>query len=171
MDREVNRGFLTVTTCPGPGRGSILPPGPTILGRALDVDVVLADSSVSRRHAELVAGDAAVVIRDLGSSSGTFVDGDRLTGTTELSNGDELRVGSVVLRFAAEMLLGGDSPAFAKTETEEIAAQLPDVRIVVLEGQQHVAIDLAPERFVDAVLSFVRATCPSYRPGTQEATQ
>jgi pimeloyl-ACP methyl ester carboxylesterase len=56
------------------------------------------------------------------------------------------------------MLLGGDSPTIAKAETEEIAAQLPDVRIAVLEGQQHVAIDLVPQRFSEAVLSFVGTT-------------
>lgn len=53
------------------------------------------------------------------------------------------------------MLLGDDSPDLAKTQTDDIAAQLQDVRIVVLEGQQHIAMDLAPERFIDAVLSFL----------------
>jgi pimeloyl-ACP methyl ester carboxylesterase len=53
------------------------------------------------------------------------------------------------------MLLGGDSPEAARLETERIAAHLPDVRSVVLEGQQHIAIDLAPELFADEVLSFL----------------
>lgn len=53
------------------------------------------------------------------------------------------------------MLLGGDSPDFARKATEQIAARLPDVRTVVLQGQQHIAIDLAPDLFADAVLAFL----------------
>ena len=37
-----------------------------------------------------------------------------------------------------------------------MAAALPDARIVVLEGQQHIAIDLVPEVFADHVLAFLR---------------
>lgn len=98
MAAPENGGSLTIVAGPGSGRGFILPLGPTVLGRGQDADVVLADSSVSRRHAELDAGAAKVVIRDLGSSNGTFVNGARLTGSTELHDGDEVRVGSVVLR-------------------------------------------------------------------------
>lgn len=55
------------------------------------------------------------------------------------------------------MLLGGDSPDFAKADTEAVAAVLPDARISVLDGQQHIAIDLVPEVFAERVVAFLRS--------------
>jgi hypothetical protein len=43
------------------------------------------------------------------------------------------------------MLVGGDSPDNIKANPETVGAALPDARISVLDGQQHVAIDLVPE--------------------------
>ncbi|MGH3665278.1 MAG: alpha/beta fold hydrolase [Egibacteraceae bacterium] len=54
------------------------------------------------------------------------------------------------------MLLGGDSPEFLKTDTEAVAAALPDARITVLDGQQHIAMDLIPAVFADHVVAFLR---------------
>lgn len=54
------------------------------------------------------------------------------------------------------LLLGGDSPPVVQEETETVLAALPDARVAILEGQQHVAIDLVPEVFARQVLSFVQ---------------
>ncbi len=54
------------------------------------------------------------------------------------------------------MLSGGDSPDYMKAATEFLAAALPDARVVVLEGQQHVADVLVPEVFADHVVAFLR---------------
>ena len=58
----------------------------------------MTDSTVSRRHAEIVREGDAWLIRDAGSSNGTKVNG---AGVVEqaLQDGDEIRVGSVTLRF------------------------------------------------------------------------
>jgi pimeloyl-ACP methyl ester carboxylesterase len=53
------------------------------------------------------------------------------------------------------LLLGGESPPFARKATEVLHAALPDSRVVVLPGQQHVAIDTAPETFLREVLGFL----------------
>jgi pimeloyl-ACP methyl ester carboxylesterase len=53
------------------------------------------------------------------------------------------------------LLLGGDSPAFFKAAVEAIDAVLPDSQIVPLPGQQHIAIDTAPELFAREVLDFL----------------
>lgn len=55
------------------------------------------------------------------------------------------------------MLVGGDSPDFLKAGIDTVAAALPDAHIVVIEGQQHIAIDLVPEVFADHVVAFLRA--------------
>ena len=53
------------------------------------------------------------------------------------------------------LLLGGDSPQFVIDATETVAAALPNSRINVLPGQQHIAMYTAPSMFVDAVLEFL----------------
>ena len=53
------------------------------------------------------------------------------------------------------LLLGGDSPPHVRRQVETIDAALPDSRIVVLVGQQHIAMDLDPETFVNEVLHFL----------------
>jgi len=55
------------------------------------------------------------------------------------------------------LLLGGDSPAFFGAAIDAVAAALPDSRTVVLPGQQHIAMDTAPELFAREVLAFLSA--------------
>ncbi len=92
----------------GPVGSVVLPDGervgvgdePLTIGRLAECDVVLADSSVSRRHAELRRQGSDFVIVDLGSTNGTKVNG---AGVKErrLADGDEITVGSAKLRFEA----------------------------------------------------------------------
>jgi pimeloyl-ACP methyl ester carboxylesterase len=56
------------------------------------------------------------------------------------------------------LLLGGDSPPFFKAAIEMANAALPDSRIVILPGQQHIAMDTAPDLFVREVLAFLTET-------------
>jgi pimeloyl-ACP methyl ester carboxylesterase len=53
------------------------------------------------------------------------------------------------------LLLGGNSPPFFRAALERVQAAVPGARIVVLPGQQHVAIDTAPDLFARAVLDFL----------------
>jgi pimeloyl-ACP methyl ester carboxylesterase len=53
------------------------------------------------------------------------------------------------------LLLGGDSPPFFRAALDRIQAAVPGARIVVLPGQQHVAIDTAPDLFAREVLDFL----------------
>lgn len=54
------------------------------------------------------------------------------------------------------LLLGGDSPDRMRSATEAIAAALPDARMAVLDGQQHIAMDLVPQVFAEHVVAFLR---------------
>ena len=73
---------------------------PLTIGRLAECDVVLTDSSVSRRHAEVRREGSDFVLVDLGSTNGTKVNG---AGVKErrLADGDEIAVGSAKLRFEA----------------------------------------------------------------------
>ncbi|MEX1045082.1 MAG: FHA domain-containing protein [Chthoniobacterales bacterium] len=65
------------------------------IGRLGDNDVALDEASVSSRHAEIVAQDGAVVLRDLDSTNGTFLNGEQITGEHPLEEGDEIYFGGV----------------------------------------------------------------------------
>ena len=70
----------------------------TVLGRSGDVDVPLDDAGVSRRHAEIHVTDGRYRVVDLGSTNGTFVDGERIA-TGELRDGSTITVGRSRLVF------------------------------------------------------------------------
>jgi pSer/pThr/pTyr-binding forkhead associated (FHA) protein/thioredoxin reductase/ferredoxin len=76
----------------------------TSLGRASDNDVVLDDRSVSAHHCAITATEQGFVLRDLGSSNGTFVNSERVSGERALSAGDLIRVG---LEAVCELALEG----------------------------------------------------------------
>jgi hypothetical protein len=64
------------------------------VGRLGDNDLQLDDASVSSRHAEIEAGDSPV-LRDLGSTNGTYLNGEQITGEHALAEGDEIYFGSI----------------------------------------------------------------------------
>lgn len=83
---------LVPTGSAGPCREIPLQVFPLRLGRTAKADVLIDDRWVSREHCEIDRQDDALVIRDLGSKHGTFVNGQTVTNA-ELHAGDELSLG------------------------------------------------------------------------------
>lgn len=73
--------------------------GENILGRGRRVTVWLDSPSISRRHARIVVTGADAALEDLGSRNGTYVRGVKVGSPTRLQDGDEIRLGSVVLTY------------------------------------------------------------------------
>jgi hypothetical protein len=73
----------------------------TLVGRDLDVGVLLADPTLSGRHATIVSDADGWWVEDLGSTNGTFVNADRAAAGAPIParSGDELRFGSVRVRL------------------------------------------------------------------------
>ncbi len=86
---------------PDKGRRFELPDNPTLVGRE-SRQLPLTDNTVSRRHAELVPGDDGWVLRDLGSSNGTYINGLRVTNRYTLKLGDQIRVGRTLMVFGSQ---------------------------------------------------------------------
>lgn len=84
--------------------------GDNLLGRGEDALVPLPSGKVSRRHARIRVTPGEAVLEDLGSKNGTYIGDRRVEGPTTLADGDEIRLGSVVLAFRAR-------PAAGSTET------------------------------------------------------
>lgn len=69
-----------------------------LIGRVAPADLVLADSEVSRRHCQVRLGAGGLTVVDLGSTNGTFVDGERISGAAPLPVGSAVRIGRFRLR-------------------------------------------------------------------------
>src|SRR5437660_1022837 len=70
-----------------------------IIGRNPDCDLVLEPKSVSRRHAAVVRRGSDYLLKDLGSTRGTFVNGQRLTQPVVIRDGCVIQVGELQLVF------------------------------------------------------------------------
>jgi predicted component of type VI protein secretion system len=78
-------------------------PGGAVIGRSRECDIVLQDSNVSRRHAEIrPSGGDGWTIADLGSTNGVKVNGRQIASATPLKPGDDIAVGTVDVKFEVE---------------------------------------------------------------------
>jgi DNA-binding CsgD family transcriptional regulator len=112
-----------------------------VIGRGTICDIHLAHASVSRPHAVLVRQGGELLIRDLGSQNGSFVDGKRVRWS-ELRAGSSLRLGDVTLDVVDRLPAGSRSdddaddtdrgPVRDHTEAAVRATQLPPAQKRVL---------------------------------------
>ena len=105
-----------------------------LVGRARDADIVLADGSVSRRHARLTAIEGGVRVEDLGSQHGTFVDGKAVC-----AGGAVARAGAV-LRAGSTLLLVSDDVDAHAAPMRRIAAGFLGVPHDVIGGHALAAV-------------------------------
>ena len=80
------------------GKEYLVPASGLVVGRDASCDVVVAQSEVSRRHAEIAPGELGYVVRDT-SANGVFVNGERVQGSRRLARSDVLRIGTAEFRF------------------------------------------------------------------------
>lgn len=84
------------------GWAFVIPPGAQMIaGRAPDTDIHLPDTFVSSHHARVEARTNGVVVEDLDSTNGTFVNGEEIAGAVLMGPGDTLAVGDSTFRVEA----------------------------------------------------------------------
>ncbi|MEW1892672.1 MULTISPECIES: DUF1707 and FHA domain-containing protein [unclassified Streptomyces] len=79
-------------------------PTPLLIGRDPGNGLRLSHETVSRMHAELTAHGDRWLLRDLGSTNGTCVNGQRVTGTVPVREGDQVSFGRMMFRLSAPAL-------------------------------------------------------------------
>jgi pSer/pThr/pTyr-binding forkhead associated (FHA) protein len=90
-----------------------------IIGRSSDLDMVLVEDMVSRRHAKISSTEGEVYIQDMGSTNGTFVNGEKIAGRALLHEGARIRVGTSIIKVVAvEGQLANQSEAEARRRLE-----------------------------------------------------
>jgi len=95
---------LVVRTGPNPGMAFDLTKEVTLLGRDVTNDISLGDAEVSRQHARLTRTPGGIVVEDLGSTNGTFINGERLVAPRVMAMGDLLGFGETVTLDAHERI-------------------------------------------------------------------
>ncbi len=101
-DRPVEQGAaLVVIYGLDLGRKFDLIQRETIIGRSSKATIQVDQESISRSHAKLVIQGSHVVIRDMGSTNGTFVNDDLVTQDHPLRNGDLIKIGRTIFKFIA----------------------------------------------------------------------
>jgi hypothetical protein len=109
-----------------------------IVGRSSDLDMVLVEDMVSRRHAKISVNSDTVAIQDLGSTNGTFVNGERVERMT-LTEGDRVLIGTSIIKLVTS---DGPPPTQAqpRKRLEEVAAGRRTNQVRSMSG----AIDEVP---------------------------
>ena len=95
---------VSVTTISGPRTGlsfQIEPHSQITLGRSPDADIQVVDTGISRNHINIHFDGVSVIVKDLESANGTYINGAKLNGKVEIKNGDQISIGvSTVLKFS-----------------------------------------------------------------------
>jgi pSer/pThr/pTyr-binding forkhead associated (FHA) protein len=93
-----------------------------IVGRSSELDMVLVEDMVSRKHAKISLAGGKITIEDLGSTNGTFVNGEKVK-TSRIKEGDRILIGTSILKLVRA---GANSPdlsdAQVKQNLEQVAA-------------------------------------------------
>lgn len=71
------------------------------VGREMSADMVIMEDGVSRNHARISSKDGKLVLKDLGATNGTFVNGQRVVKQIELKIGDKIVIGQSLIRVHA----------------------------------------------------------------------
>ncbi len=119
------------------GRQHALSNDKTIIGRAVDGDIVITSKRVSREHTQIRRDGWRTYVEDLGSTNGTYLNNERIVETMQLRDGDQIQVGDVLFTFNDPDVTYQDTP-------------LPELDVDVAGGVVRVnrqPVSLAPKEF------------------------
>jgi hypothetical protein len=91
-----------------------------VIGRSSDLDMVLVEDMVSRKHAKISTASKEIVISDMGSTNGTFVNGEKVK-KQRLKEGDRILIGTSIIKLVAVASDAQPSEAEARARLESNA--------------------------------------------------
>lgn len=95
----------------------------TILGRAMESGVVILSNRASREHAQIRREGRKVFLEDMESTNGTFLNNERIQGSAQLRDGDQVLVGDVIFTFRDPDTTTRESP-FPELEVNAPAGEV-----------------------------------------------
>ena len=93
--------------------------GELVIGRSSDLDMVLIEDMVSRKHAKISLLPGQITIADLGSTNGTFVNGEKVK-RARLKEGDRILIGTSILKLVSMTRAAGAPVIDAKTAQQNL---------------------------------------------------
>lgn len=140
---------LVMKTGPNPGQTFVLDGTEFSIGRDINNDFVINDTEMSRKHAKIYIYGQGFVIEDLGSTNGTFVNGQRLVGIHQLVSGDSIAFGENVNCYF-------EAPVFDPDATR-VSAQPPSYSAPVSQPPSYGAPAPTPSTAVPPMETFISA--------------
>lgn len=95
-----------------------------IIGRSSELDMVLVEDMVSRKHAKISLVSGKITIEDLGSTNGTFVNGEKVK-TSRLKEGDRILIGTSILKLVRQ---GANAPELSDAQVKQNLEQAAAVQ-------------------------------------------
>ncbi|MFH1283665.1 MAG: GGDEF domain-containing protein [bacterium] len=96
-DAQSKKPYIIIISGKDSGKELPLYSGKIIIGRNNSADVTLDDQNISRKHSQITLKNNKIIIKDLNSTNGTFVNGNKITETS-LKDGDLIYIGDSVLK-------------------------------------------------------------------------
>lgn len=128
--------MLIMRTGPNPGKSFELAKNELYIGRDINNDIVINDSEISRKHARLILQAGGYVLEDLGSTNGSFVNGQRLMGPHVLRPGELVMFGeNVSLAFEAGYDPDATMVAGAVQTATLMSEPAPQPQVVIPQAQ------------------------------------
>ena len=128
--------MLIMRTGPNPGKSFELAKNELYIGRDINNDIVINDSEISRKHARLILQAGGYVLEDLGSTNGSFVNGQRLMGPHVLRPGEMVMFGeNVSLAFEAGYDPDATMVAGAVQTATLMSEPAPQPQVVIPQAQ------------------------------------
>src|SRR5512139_40365 len=116
---------LIMRSGPTPGAAFTLEGDQLTIGRDSTNEIVINDAEVSRKHARLTFQGGKYVLEDLGSTNGTFVNGQRLTSATVLKPGDVVSLGEQIVLMYEGLSVDSGSTVIGRKAVRPAPAPAP----------------------------------------------
>lgn len=127
---------LNVLTAVGPRASVPVTARRLLIGRGEESDVFLPDSMLSRRHAEVERRDDGCYLIDLGSTNGTFLNGERIIGERRLRHGDLIALGDSRLLFSDPTPSSEEAPLLEGAQAFPLQALRARATVRAMSQQQ-----------------------------------
>ncbi|HEX8821480.1 MAG TPA: FHA domain-containing protein [Archangium sp.] len=132
---------LTIAEGKEAGKEFVFEQDSVLIGRVTECDVVLYDAGISRRHCRIFSEARRYFVEDLGSSNGTRVNGNPISGKQPLSDGDAISLGGVVFKFKP---VQGEAAVEEEPPAEDNSTRIVSVDVVARQRSRTRGEALAP---------------------------
>jgi pSer/pThr/pTyr-binding forkhead associated (FHA) protein len=127
---------LVMFRAEGERRSFSIPREVTIVGRREDCDLRIPVSEVSRKHCKFIKDGDVLRVEDMGSSNGTYHNGQRIQGSMEVHPGDSIEVGPVIFVVQIDGVPGDDELTPVASQTPHAGGASLDASMPGLDGSE-----------------------------------